>query len=135
VGLGKEQNVTLWNILSLRKRAFWIFFRLRIVALRTIPHIKANMVNSFNFSDLFRTLYLFPSDGFNVEESIDDADAEIFMLFQVSLITTATFEEFFIATDRDGSGSQSISRPKCWSLGILAILHTTPRLLTLTNSL
>jgi hypothetical protein len=77
------------------------------------------MVNSFNFSDLFHTLYLFRSDGFNVEESIDDTDAEIFMLFQVSLITTATLEEFFIATDPDGSGSQSISRPKCWSLGIL----------------
>jgi len=57
------------------------------------------MVNSFNFSDLFSTLYLFSSDGFNVEESIDDMDAEIFMLFQVSSIAAATLEEFFIATD------------------------------------
>jgi len=93
------------------------------------------MVNSLNFSDLFNTLYFFSSDGFNVEESHDDMDAEIFMLFQVFLIATATLEEFFIATDRGGSRSQSVSRPKCWSLGILATLHTTPRLLTLTNSL
>jgi hypothetical protein len=84
------------------------------------------MVNSFNFSDLFSTLYLFSSDGFNVEESIDDTDAEIFMLFQVSSIATATLEEFFIVTDRDGSRSQSVRRPKCWSLGILAnITHNT----------
>jgi len=83
------------------------------------------MVNSFIFSDLFSTFLKKSSDGFNVEESIDDTDAEIFMLFQLSLIATATLEEFFIATDRDGSGSQSVSRPKCWSLGILAITHNT----------
>jgi hypothetical protein len=69
------------------------------------------MVNSLNFSDLFNTLYFFSSDVFNVEESHDDMDAEIFMLFQVCLIATATLEEFFIATDRGGSRSQSVSRP------------------------
>jgi hypothetical protein len=76
---------------------------LRIDALWTIPHIKANIVNSFKFSDLFSTLYSSSSDGFNVEESIDDMDAEIFMLFQVASIATTILEEFLIATNRDGA--------------------------------
>ncbi len=77
------------------------FFGLRIDALWTIPHIKANMVNSSNFSDLFSTLYSSSSDEFNVEQSIDDMDAEIFMLFQVASIATASLEEFLIATNRE----------------------------------
>ncbi len=94
------------------------------------------MVKSSNFSDLFSTLYSSSSDGFNVEERIDDMDAEIFMLFQVASIATASLEEFFITTDQDGAWCQSDNRPKCWSLGILATLRTTPRLFrTLTNSL
>jgi hypothetical protein len=47
------------------------------------------MVKSFNYSDLFCTLYSSSSDGFNVEEIIDDMDAEIFMLFQVASVATA----------------------------------------------
>jgi hypothetical protein len=57
------------------------------------------MVNSSIFSDLFNTLYSSSSDGFNLEESIDDMDAEIFMLFQVASIATTSLEEFLIATD------------------------------------
>jgi hypothetical protein len=71
------------------------------------------MVNCSNFSDLFSTLYSSSSDGFNVEESIDDMDAEIFMLFQVALIATASLEEFFIATYGDGAWCQSDNSPKC----------------------
>jgi hypothetical protein len=61
------------------------------------------MVNSSNFSDLFSTLYSSSFDGFNVEESIDDMDAEIFMLFEVASIAIASLEEFLIATDQDGA--------------------------------
>ncbi len=92
------------------------------------------MVKSFNFSNLFSTLESSSSDGFNVEENIDDINAEVVMLFKAPSVDMTSLEEFFITTHRNGAWCQFFSRPKCWGLGILATLCTTPRLFkTLTN--
>jgi hypothetical protein len=83
---------------------------------------------------LFSILISSNSNGFNVEENIADMDVEVFMLFQVASVAMASLEDFFIATDQNGAWCKFVSRPKCWSFGILATLRTTPTLSrTITN--
>jgi hypothetical protein len=49
-------------------------------------------------------------------------DVEVFMLFQVASVAMASLEDFFIETDQNGAWCKFVSRPKCWSFGILAAL-------------
>ncbi len=61
------------------------------------------MVKSSNFSNLFSILESSSFDGFNVEENIDDINAEDFILFKVASVAMASLEEFFITTHRNGA--------------------------------
>jgi hypothetical protein len=61
------------------------------------------MVKSFNFSNLFTTLESSSFDGFNVEENIDDINAEVVMLFKAPSVDMTSLEEFFITTHRNGA--------------------------------
>jgi len=78
----------------LRKKDFLDFFLLEHPFL-TDSHIKVNMVDSFDFSNLSNTFDSLNLNGFNVEKCIDDMDVEAFMLFQVVLVATTISKEFF----------------------------------------